>query len=278
MHNHAQSKQPSCNQETRSIVCHVVFWVRMFVLLYTQLVMTSTSSKTPIIDFESKDALFIFYDLETTGMDTDSDHIIEIHMQYAVHTPTTLCKPPLSTLIHTLKPSHPKALETHGITLEMLADQPKWETVAMQILQFVSYGDNRPVILIAQNGERFDHKLLHTALGRIGLKLPKCVGFGDSFTVLNYICGFKPGRGKLSNMYAGVCPNAAVVIAHRAAGDVQMLMEIVRALDEQQRNEFYMHIAKRAGIIQKLDVNPFSGDVCVSDEAIAEALARVKRA
>lgn len=105
----------------------------------------------------------VYFDLETTGIDPDADKIVEICLQR--HDPDGT----VSTETHRLQPGRPipaGATAVHGISDADVADAPRFEAVADQLLAFLGAAD-----LAGFNIQRFDAPLLDREFSDCGRDL-----------------------------------------------------------------------------------------------------------
>ncbi len=78
----------------------------------------------------------VWFDVETTGINTTSDRIIEICLIKTDFDGNKIDQ--LSTRVNPEgHPSRPEALEVHGITDESLVDEPTFKSLAPSILEFI---------------------------------------------------------------------------------------------------------------------------------------------
>ena len=82
----------------------------------------------------------VWFDLETTGISTTSDRIIEICM-----IKTDFDGNEIETYNQLVNPGNvemrPEAEDKHGISLEMLKDKPTFEMIASEINDFIGDSD-----------------------------------------------------------------------------------------------------------------------------------------
>ncbi len=114
-------------------------------------------------------------DLETTGVDTKESRIVEICMKRRFATP----EPYAETRTMRLNPGVPiptTASDVHGITFDMVKDQPTFRQVAGAILGFIEGAD-----ILTFNGLSFDVPLLFNEFARAGINWDyKGVNFIDA--------------------------------------------------------------------------------------------------
>lgn len=188
--------------------------------------------------------LYAVMDIETTGLDVEKDHIIEICMK---HLDSDLDSK-INTFIYTKRPSHSKALAVHGITLSMLKTAPTMREIADQIIDFLTH-PNEQIVLIAQNGFEFDFPMLQLAFQRLNKTLPSNVTFADSYRIMMDKFGFPFGKSKLIDMFKRHCPQlykSKAITAHRAEGDVDMLIHIIKSLKELNEYDDFLKRARQS--------------------------------
>lgn len=101
----------------------------------------------------------VVFDLETTGVDTAKDRIIQAAF-LKVEPDGTLDR--FVTLVNPTIPIAPEATEVHGIRDEDVKDAPTFEQIADRVISFIKGCD-----LVTYNGNRFDIPLLMTELARV---------------------------------------------------------------------------------------------------------------
>ena len=116
----------------------------------------------PEWDFKLKDATLVVFDLETTGLDSGVDRIIEVG---AVKLRNLVPIAEFSTLVRTDIEVTEDIIRLTGITSEMLEGQPVIDDVLVQFLEFIEGG-----ILVAHNAE-FDLSMLQAACALVGIDL-----------------------------------------------------------------------------------------------------------
>ena len=152
-------------------------------------------------------AAFVVLDFETTGLNPNSDEIIEIG---AVRLEGGVEVGEFSQLIHPGRPIPPKVVEITGITDAMLATQPRLEAVFEEFARFIE-----GAVLVAHNAA-FDMAFLRRAFKRFGreLKAP----------VLDTLTLARNRYRTLSNHKLGtVCKHLDISLknAHRAVHDAR---------------------------------------------------------
>ncbi len=109
---------------------------------------------------------FVAFDLETTGIQPDTDAIVEIG---AVRFIDGLPQPPFSALVNPQRKIPPDAIAVHGITDAEVADKPP---VRDHMAPLAEYCGDLP--MVAHNA-RFDFKFLEAAVKREKTKAPSGV-------------------------------------------------------------------------------------------------------
>ncbi len=157
----------------------------------------------------------VVFDLETTGIDTSVDQIIQFHATRInkktgkTKELTFVCQPTCAI--------HPKASQVNGYTIEKLAKEPKFSFFAKRVLDFFKDAD-----VAGYNNNVFDNAILSRQMAENGVKdfLKDRLSF-DAFEVyksdinkkllgcLEFYCG-KIGEG-----------------AHDAKNDVAFTVQII---------------------------------------------------
>lgn len=104
----------------------------------------------------------IYYDTETSGLNSSLDRIIELAAFDPVNNTT------FNELINPQIPIPPATTAIHHITDEMVKDADTFEIVGQKFIEFCS-GD---VVLIAHNNDAFDFPFLTAEFNRAGLPTP----------------------------------------------------------------------------------------------------------
>ena len=114
---------------------------------------------------------FIYYDTETTGVNTQEDRIVEI-AAYDKTNDTSF-----SFLVNPKRAIPLEASRVHNITDAMVKDSPTFDIIGQQFIDFI--GEN--AILVAHNNDGFDMPLLKSEFARHNLTFPNAL-FVDSLT------------------------------------------------------------------------------------------------
>lgn len=112
----------------------------------------------------------IYFDLETTGIFHERDRIVEI----AAFDPERNLS--FQRLVHPGVIIPDDVIRVHGITNEMVQNQPSFQVVGKEFIEFCS-GD---VMFVAHNGEQFDLRFLAAEFKRNKLHFPKGWALVDS--------------------------------------------------------------------------------------------------
>lgn len=161
----------------------------------------------------------IFFDLETTGLSPTQERIVEI----AAYDPWQ--EKTFQMLVHPQRPIPKEAMSVHGITNEMVANQPSFEEVSAHFLHFCQ-GE---VLLIAHNGEGFDFPFLAHELYRAKKQIP-IEWFGlDS---LKWARKYRKDLPRHSLQYLRQIFHIQENTAHRALDDTHILRTVFSLLTD----------------------------------------------
>ena len=157
----------------------------------------------------------VFFDLETTGTNTEKDRIVEIAL-YKV-TEDGEGNQTLQTLVNPEVKIPLAATDVHHITDEMVADKPKFKEIASTILDFMS-----GCAIGGYNSNRFDIPLLMAEFGRCGISWPDPNGvFVDVYEIEKIVNSHK--LGNVYKRYTG----SELESAHEAMADVVATIEVI---------------------------------------------------
>ena len=166
---------------------------------------------------------FVVYDLETTGIDSVSDSIIEIGAVKIVNGKVTQ---KFSTFVNPQRPIPQEASRVNNITDEMVADAPVINDV---IHDFMSFIDG--CVLMGYNNINFDNKFIFKVLKDLGIDFKN-----ETMDVYNIVRNsqIKPKNFKLTSVakYLGVDLEGA----HRAYNDAYATAQIFLKLNEIKNN------------------------------------------
>lgn len=107
-------------------------------------------------------------DIETTGLSfADGHRIIEVGVINCDLDSGKMLSHYVQR-INPQRPIDPKAQEVHGISYEMLANEPPWEQVAPTFHAHLAHAQ----LLVAHNGAGFDIPFITHEFARVGLPMP----------------------------------------------------------------------------------------------------------
>jgi len=159
----------------------------------------------------------LYIDLETTGLDTSYDKIVEIGMIFNEQEKTILLDPGVHI------PS--EASKVHGISDSDVVGKPKFKDIADVLYRIICSCD----YLVGYNIINFDIKMLYTEFLRCGIELPK-KDIIDIYQVWNRV---EPDR-KLTTCYQRFF-GEEFKNSHSASADIKAtqkcLEEIMRIYD-----------------------------------------------
>ena len=162
------------------------------------------------------DKPLIIFDLETTGTNITSDRIVEIAMIkiYPDYSEEEYCK-----RVNPGIPIPPEITEIHGISNEDIANSPRFEEIAEEVLNFIADGD-----LGGYNSNKFDIPVLAEELMRAGLAVDFSIRkFVDVQNIFH-----KMEQRTLAAAYQFYC-NKSIENAHSALYDAKATWEVLKA-------------------------------------------------
>jgi DNA polymerase-3 subunit epsilon len=155
----------------------------------------------------------IYFDLETTGTFCDSDRIVEI----AAFDPER--ERSFQRLVHPGVLIPEEVIRIHGITNEMVQNEPSFKTIGKDFIEFCS-GD---IMLVAHNGEQFDLRFLIAEFKRYKLAFPKGWALVDS---LKWARKYRKDLPKHTLQYLREIFGIPKNNAHRALDDSIILHQV----------------------------------------------------
>lgn len=196
----------------------------------------------------------VFFDLETTGKDVATDRIVELSA-LKVDCNFNIISPPKTYRFNPMKPIHPEATAAHGITIDMVQNEPTFKQRSIALYQYLE-GCN----LAGYNIKDFDVPLLSEEFARCCLKWPLMTEkYFDSFRIFR----IKEKRD-LTAALKFYC-NENMEGAHAAENDILATLKIMKAqinrypdlreLDEEGLDAFCNDGIKYADIACKLSYN-----------------------
>ncbi len=154
----------------------------------------------------------VYYDTETTGIDSTNDRIIEL----AAYAP--LSKKTFVSLINPQMPIPPEATNIHHITDEMVKEAPTFAEVGKDFATFCT----EEGLLIAHNNDAFDKLFLEKEFMRNSLSLPTW----KYLDTLKWARKYRYDLPKHSLQYLREVYGIPSNQAHRALDDVVVLHQI----------------------------------------------------
>lgn len=158
----------------------------------------------------------VFFDLETTGVDTSKDRIVEISMIKVMPDGSKDVK---TRRVNPEMPIPAEATAVHGITDEDVKNEPTFRQLAKSLAQFIQGCD-----FGGFNSNRFDLPLLVEEFLRVGVDVDlKCRKFVDVQNIFH-----KKEQRTLVAAYKFYC-DKDLTDAHSAAADTMATYEVLCA-------------------------------------------------
>ena len=158
----------------------------------------------------------VFFDLETTGVDTTNDRIVEISMVKVMPDGDEIVR---TRLINPEMHIPEDATAVHGITDEMVKDEPTFAQIAKSMAQFIEGCD-----FGGFNSNRFDLPMLIEEFLRVGVDVDfKNRQFIDVQTIFH-----KMEQRTLVAAYKFYC-DKDLTEAHSAEADTRATYEVLKA-------------------------------------------------
>lgn len=160
----------------------------------------------------------VFFDLETTGTSTTADRICSI-AAVKVNADLEIIGEIKDYLVNPGIPIPPAATEVHGITDEMVKDQPSFKQYSRGMQQFTSGCD-----LGGFNSNRFDVPMMSEEMARAGIEWPEPeTNFIDGYQI--YATEEKRDLAAALLFYCG----KILIDAHNAKADILATLDVYRA-------------------------------------------------
>ena len=157
----------------------------------------------------------VFFDIESTGLNVVRDRIIQLAL--IRYTPNGSSPEERLYLINPGIPISAEAIAVHGITLEDVADKPRFKELAAEILAFIGDAD-----LAGYNSNRFDIPLLMEEFARAGIDFD----LESRRTIDVQRIFYKMEPRTLSAAYQFYCQKT-IENAHDALEDVRATVEVL---------------------------------------------------
>jgi len=171
---------------------------------------------------------YIVFDVETTGLNTETDQIIEICFIEYKGGVETKC---WNTLVRPDKRPSEKALQITKIAIDDLAGAPPLQQIAEEVAGWVrSTNESKP--LVTFNGTRFDIPLLRAEFKRIGTELPAIKKHVDVMMLAKQKAPGLPSFSLL-NVCKSLVSNSPKQ-THRADDDCRMLSSVYEVLQSME--------------------------------------------
>ena len=171
-------------------------------------------SEIPLSSF-IKNATFVAFDTETTGLWAPVNRIVEIAaVKFSV---IEEAADTFQALVNPGMPIPPEVIEIHGITNEMVADQPSADVVLKQFIDFCGPDS----ILLAHNAA-FDISFVGCELDRASLPVPE----NPILDTVDIFKRFQPDHASYSLISLCRHYNICESQDHRALSDAQMVREL----------------------------------------------------
>lgn len=185
----------------------------------------------------------IYYDTETTGIRPDKDRIVEIaaYDPYLDRTFVTLVNPGC--------PIPKEAAAIHGITEEMVKDQPGFGQAGAAFIEFCK-GET---VLIAHNNDAFDSQFLKFEAQRNQLEIPSW-SMVDS---LKWARRYRPDLPRHSLQFLRQIYGIPENQAHRALDDVKVLHQVFSMMIDDLSLETVLQLLSSATSTSALTTMPF---------------------
>lgn len=202
----------------------------------------------------------VFFDLETTGLQIGSDHIVEICLHKVYPDAST------ETLVHRIRPTDEngntlhipeETSAIHGIYDKDVADKPSFKDLAREIADFIGDAD-----LAGYNSNKFDVPMLVEEFLRIGIPFDyqnrRLVDVQNIF--------HKMESRTLIAAYRFYC-NKDLTNAHSADADTIATYEVLKAqLDRYQGAEYNDHGKISKPVVNDIDaLSQFSSNANWAD-------------
>jgi DNA polymerase-3 subunit epsilon len=161
----------------------------------------------------------VVFDLETTGISTSNDKIVELYM---IKLAPDGSREDMHKYVNPGRPIPPEVTAIHGISDEMVKDKPTFGELAPKIFEFIKGCD-----FGGFNSNKFDMPMLVEELMRVGIE-PDLMGvkFVDAQRVFH-----KMEPRNLSAAYRYYC-DKELLNAHSAKADTEATLEIILAQTE----------------------------------------------
>ena len=206
--------------------------------------------------------LLCYYDIESTGLDTARDDIIQISIQYVKYASGRKTRlHTFDTFVNTDKPIPPFVQTLTRITRQHIQKSPYigsvLGTVQSHVLDLCKEQSICDVVWIAHNGNKFDHKMLQRNCQEHHLtflhnRTDFNVWYADTFVMAKCVfplCPMAPENNKLQVLYrwcharSSTADTAEAPLQfHRADADVKAMELVLDTMEELSPNILYEHL------------------------------------
>ena len=172
----------------------------------------------------------VVYDIETTGLDTENDRIVEIGLWDPLSDTT------FETFVNPEIPIPAAVTQIHGITDADVASAPTWTDVAGSLVGFFKKMQNGPrceILLLAHNSKKLDQHVLLRQFREANVEFPSFVHSIDSLPILFNCKKFLPeeqiGNLRLFHLVEQFGIDVEGTL-HRAVTDAKSLWNVIEKL------------------------------------------------
>jgi DNA polymerase-3 subunit epsilon len=167
-----------------------------------------------------------FFDVETTGLDVDTDAIVQIaykRITAGVEGPSVVSEGCL--VVNPMQSISAGASAVHGFTNESVADKPPFDVYADTL-----YSLAHKAIWCGYNVTRFDTPIFMNAFAKCNHAVPKPSGVIDSLAIFHHFYGKSKVRGArtLTAAHLRYC-GCEFDNAHDALADIQATYDVLEA-------------------------------------------------
>ena len=201
-------------------------------------------NSTPVGPAWLSHVCIVYFDLETTGLDTAVAETVEIagkldpmchaHINSRVSDAFTQLVRPASglipveaTAIHKISASHVQSSDSFSVAIVKFFD---WLT---SIKREYNEHQFQCMMLVAHNGYRYDSQIIQRQCMQAKIDIPTFTVFGDTLVVLRDVCPLVGRRFSLQALHKEWVENKKkkneeCMQEHRAASDVCMLISVMQ--------------------------------------------------
>lgn len=192
------------------------------------------SSQSPLYE-KYKDIMIVYYDLETTGLNTNTAEIIEIAAEvepsYKQNVQTNT-KDTFAALVCPESGIIPaSASQVNGILFDAVKSQPLFCSIAKTFLLWLDewrhITKTTHVIIVAHNNTDYDSKIFKRECKKNKIDIPSFLLFGDSLTTFRECFPYPERRFNLQALAELWIKHTKPKQDHRAATDVKMLILVI---------------------------------------------------